>query len=237
MRAKMLCLLWALGLLLTFGAGPFDRASAAPPNENLQPTTGPAETSQGIVTAPVSGRVTGVDVTLEFAIEQELADLGMEGYYTMGPVHARYAAATLPGFSFCGVYFEQWPVRVEPPKGMAQSVVFYMGADKELLYLNGPADLLDLFEASWDPFVGPTGHGNALKQAAKTWLRLSVEFSQDGFYDFSKPVVEVVGNTAYGMVTVEQGGHGYLWVALTIGPTGKISVEEKRHIRPGIRPI
>ncbi len=238
MRTAMLCLLCALGVLLGFGAGSSGPAGAAPPDQNVQPATPvPVNPIQGVVAATVGERVKPVDYTMGFAIEQYLENLGMEDYYTMASVRAHYLAGTFPGISFCGVYFEQWPVRVEPPEGMAQSDVFFMGADRQLLYLTGPDDLLEFFQEAWNPVVSATGHENALKDAAKTWLRLSQEFSQDGFYQFSKPVVEVIGQTAYGSVTVVQGGRGYIWVAMTIGPTGKLYVEEKRHVYPGIRPI
>lgn len=261
MRTKMLCLLGLLGLWLGFGVG--SSARAEPPDQTSQPVSEVPVTavgkklkdfikgdltSQPVSPVPIPGAVAApvdsyvepvklVDSTMNRMIERYLDGLGAVGDYTMAPVQARYVADTFPGISFVGVYFEQWPLRVEPPEGLAQSDVFYMGADRQLLYLTGPEDLLDFFQVSWNPVVRGTTHAELLKGATKTWLRLSQEFSQDGFYQFSKPVVEVVGNTAYGMVAVEQGGTGYLWVTITIGPTGNLSVEEDRHIHPDNRPI
>jgi hypothetical protein len=169
-------------------------------------------------------------------VDAYLQDLGAVGY-TMTPVNNQYAIDSLAGFSFLGVYFDQWPLQIQPPEGLSLSNVFYLDtATLQLGALTGPEDLKQFFATYFDQTVSPNS-GHPLKEVAKTWLRLSQEFSQDGFYQFSKPVVEVDGRTAYGSVTVIEGGRGFIWVTLTLDPLGGISIEEDRHVIPGDRPI
>jgi hypothetical protein len=172
----------------------------------------------------------------EDLINQYLQQLGAEDYH-ITPVTDPYVASTFPNTVFYGVYFQQYPLTVPPPESLAEANVFFMDkASEQIGYLTGPDDLLAFFEVYWNSVVGPTA-GNPLEDAARTWLRLSQEFSQDGFYQFSPPMVEVNGNTAFGMVMVEAGGRGNLWVAMTLSPSGALTVQETRHIHPGIRPL
>jgi hypothetical protein len=171
-------------------------------------------------------------------IDDYLKDVMEAKHYYLAPVKNQFAARALPNFDFCGVYFQQYPVAYLPPEDLAESNVFFVNKTTEdVQYLTGPDDLLNFFRLFWDPIVGPSGSENFLKDGAKTWLRLSQEFSQDGFYQFSKPMVMVEGETAFGMVTVEQGGTGFLAVIMNIGPLGELSVVEERHIHPGERPL
>jgi hypothetical protein len=243
MRAKILCVWCVLGLMFSFGTGSFSWADAptvTPLGQNVQPATPiPVLPRSDVEVTPLGGSlqpVEPVDDTMEFAIERVLGD-PETSYYSMDPVQARYVTTLFPDTEFCGVYFEQWPLQVEPPEGLAPSNVFYMNqGDPNLYYLTSPAELRTFFLENW-PVVGAGANHGLLKDTAKTWLRLSQEFSQDGFYTFSKPVVEVVGTTAYGMVEVLEGGTGYIWVTITTGPTGSLTIVEDRHIHRGIRPL
>lgn len=189
----------------------------------------------GLLTVLSNGSVARADV-MEEVIDLYMDQLGAYGY-NMTPVNESYVTNTFSGIEFCGVYFDQWPHQVQPPEGMALSNVFYMNvANKDLNYLTGPDELEQFFQENW-PIIGSGGNTDTLEQAAETWLRLSQEFSQDGFYQFSEPLVEVIDQTAFGFVAVTHGGHGFVWAALTTGPVGSLSIEEERHIYPGPRPI
>jgi hypothetical protein len=178
----------------------------------------------------------GGDQTVEQAIAQYLQDLGAD-YYTITPVQKKCVLATFGGVAFCGVYFEQWPLEYIPPGDLAESNVFFMDLNSgEINYLTSPHDLQAFFQTSW-PVTGANGKDLLLKNATKTWLLLSKEFSQDGFYSFSKPMVMVDGDTAFGIINVEEGGDGFIMVMVTMEPLGGVSVTEGRHIHPGPRPI
>lgn len=158
--------------------------------------------------------------------------------YTITPVHGPYLAKTFPDYKFYAVYFRQWPVQTPPPPGLSQSNVFYMNrATQQVGYLTSPEELRQFFVDYWSRFVRATGGSHLVVEIAKDWLALSEQFSQDGFFEFSKPAAEAVGNTAYGFVSVTSGGSGYIEVIVTFNPTGGLSIDETRHVITGDRPI
>jgi hypothetical protein len=184
------------------------------------------------------------DVSVDEYIDRYLEELGAVGY-GMTPVTDDSVTVTFPNTECCGVYFRQWPVPVEPPEGMAQANVFFMHPnERQVYYLTSPRELLQMFRQEC-AIVGI--EGGYLENAVKTWLLLSQQFSQDGYYQFSQPVVwtslDFPTNhrspsvpIVYGMVEVVQGGEGYIKVAMKVGPTGYLSVQEERNIVHVARP-
>jgi hypothetical protein len=171
------------------------------------------------------------------AVDAYLQQIGATNYH-ITPARGPYIPNTFPNDLFFGVYFDQWPLAVTPPPGLAPSNVFYVDRSSlEVNYLTDPDELQQFFEDYFSQIVDATGGSNLVADAAKTWLRLSQEFSQDGFFQFSKPQVEASGRTAYGYVTVVSGGEGYIAVTITFMPTGGVSIQEDRHVIRGERPI
>jgi hypothetical protein len=174
-------------------------------------------------------------------IDQYLQQLGAHDYFKT-PVNAfpvangDFVGRTFPNFEFSGVYFAQYPLHVDPPEGLADSNMFWMDSDHNISYLTGPDDLALFFKANWGR-IAPPETEDPLVDGAKTWLRLSQEFSQDGFFKFSEPMVEVVDGTAFGLVAVEEGGTGLIWVMMYVDIDGTLVVEEGRDIHTGIRPL
>src|SRR5262249_48648194 len=68
------------------------------------------------------------------AVDAYLQEMGASGY-TITPVHGPYLAKTVPDYKFFGVYFQQWPVQIQPPPDLAESNVFYVNrATREVGY-------------------------------------------------------------------------------------------------------
>ena len=190
----------------------------------------------GVLLAPGGGSFARAD-DYENLVDQYLQQMGAEGYF-MTPENNAYVTPTFPEYVFFGVYFQQYPLGITPPEGLAESNVFLMDTvTEDINFLIAPEDLLAFFQANWTPPPGGAAQRDSLKNAAKTWLELSAQFSQDGYYRFSPPAVEEVDGKAYGVIKVEQGGKGFLSVTMAIGPTGTLSVEEVRQIQRGIRPL
>jgi hypothetical protein len=85
---------------------------------------------------------------------------------------------------------------------------------------------------------------NLVAQVGLAYLRLTEVFSQDGFYTFNQPSVEVTtdpftGNiAATGSVTVNTGGKGAINATLEFNADGTLDdIAETRNMRPGVRPI
>src|SRR5262249_39405307 len=89
--------------------------------------------------------------------------------------------------------------------------------------------------------VGAVGlDADAAKDAARSWLRMSEEFSQDMFFTFTDPAVNYDPDNiiAFGNIQVAEGGTGILEAVLSFSDTGGlVDVSELRRIMPGIRPI
>jgi hypothetical protein len=75
-------------------------------------------------------------------------------------------------------------------------------------------------------------------------LRLTEEFTQDGFFKFSIPkesLTAVKPNGAWrasGKVVVAQGGKGEITANLNFDEAGKLTkIEETNTVKPGVRPI
>jgi hypothetical protein len=165
-------------------------------------------------------------------VQAYLEELGATGY-SMETIRAPYLTATFPGIEFVGVWFQQWPVAVAPPADLAPSNVFVLQGD-QISYLTSPDDLEDFFETQLMPRQRP----REIKEAARAWLRLSAEFSLDGFYQFSRPEAQPSEGLASGEILVLQGGTGHIRVSLTFDAAGQLTgVYEKRKVHRGVRPI
>jgi hypothetical protein len=171
-------------------------------------------------------------------VRHYLEDRGTTGY-TITAVTADYVADSFPGTDFFEVIFRQYPVAVLPPKGLSASNVFLVQKWK-VTPLVSPADLEDFF---FDE-LAPVQDEDAAADAGLCWLRLTEVFSQDRFYTFSAPAVNVLATPsgefiATGRVTVRAGGRGSIKAELVFDAfDGSLEdVSETRHVRPGVRPI
>lgn len=168
----------------------------------------------------------------EQLVDQYLQDQGAQGYVIV-PVTENYVGVTFRNIAFFGVFFQQYPVTVQPPEGLAQSNVFYV-QDGKVGYLTQPGDLEEFFFTQ----LRPRRTDTAIWDAGRTWLCLSENFSQDLFYQFHKPRVRVQGGVATGVVAVEAGGHGQITVSLTFDDAGHlVDIQETRDVVQGARPI
>ncbi len=167
----------------------------------------------------------------EQLVIQYLQDRDAQGY-TIIPVTDRSIADTFPDIAFFGVFFRQYPVAVRPPEGLASSNVFYV-QDGQVAYLTQPSDLMDFFFNE----LGPVQTKKAIRDAGRSWLRLSEDFSQDLFFDFAKPVASVHHQVVTGLVAVKSGGSGQITATLTFDDAGQlVDIEESREVIKGIRP-
>jgi hypothetical protein len=169
-------------------------------------------------------------------VDQWLKDHGGTRY-TITPITDDYIGNTLPG-SYFGVYFQQWPIAIDPPQGLAPSNVFFV-VDQQVYYVTNPDDLKNVFLA----VVKPVQTQDQALDVGRSWLRLSVQFSQDGYFRFSDPVMHA-STLATGEILVggrekvTSGGTGKLKVHMEFDASGDLAdVVERRAIHAGVRPI
>ncbi len=167
----------------------------------------------------------------EQLVIQYLQDQGAQGY-TIIPVADDYVVDTFPDVAFFGVFFRQYPVAIRPPDGLASSNVFYV-QDGKVHPLTNPSDLKDFFFNE----LGPLQTDKAIRDAGRSWLRLSEDFSQDLFFRFQKPAVTVQDGAVTGMVVIKSGGGGQITATLTFDNAGQlVDIEESRDVVTGRRP-
>jgi len=149
-------------------------------------------------------------------------------------------AGLFPKHQFATAFFRLFPVPIRPPKGMKSSNVLAVPDEGELELLTGPDDLKAFFAKNL-PAIKDDQAGKTMVHA---WLRLSYEFSQDGFYRFSIPDKEIAaradGDTREfsGKAVVEPtgGNKGEITTTLFVVKQKLDRVEEQRKVFPGPRP-
>jgi hypothetical protein len=148
-------------------------------------------------------------------------------------------AKVVPGQTLFSLRFPQFPVARLAPEGFSSSNLLAVdGKDKVTLVKNGK----ELETFATEHLVAKDEV--SAKQAAQTWLLLSSELVQDGFYQFQvideslKVSKEQDKLVAAGRLMVTKGGNGEISVQLTFDNAGKLTkVDEMAKVRPGPRPI
>jgi hypothetical protein len=156
------------------------------------------------------------------------------------PIEDAAVGKVLPDTVFLAVWFRQFPVARVVPEGLKASNVFAVDRDDKVTVLTDAAGLEKFFRARAVPARGE----EALKDAARAWVRLAQQFHQDGFYTFelvddaTRVGGEEGARTASATVAPMKGGSGTLTATLTFDEAGKLAkVSETDKLRPGPRPI
>ena len=152
-------------------------------------------------------------------------------------------ARVFPGRLFYTLRFRRYPVARQPPEPLGSNNLFVVKPDGSVEYLRDADTLEGLFRAA----LAPARTDAAAKDAVKGWLRLTQEFFQDGFFQFSVPEDSVkvtsTGNGGLqvtGKVVVNQrgGDSGEIVATLSFDRVGKLAqVSQAGQVRAGIRPI
>jgi hypothetical protein len=170
------------------------------------------------------------------AVEQQLKDWNAQGARVQG-IEEPYLRDLFPKVQFVAVHFPLWPIPRATPAPLKHQNVFAVTADGKLTHLTDAKGLEKFFRASLGPVDPP--------KAVRSWLRLSTEFVQDGFYKFK--ISDDIKDTSVASsfsnyvgtaeVVPEMGNKGYLKVAIRFGRGNKITrVEEENKVVRGIRP-
>jgi hypothetical protein len=176
----------------------------------------------------------------EDAIRGQFPVIRREGVPPLVPLIERSLTRTFPEHRFLVLRFRQYPVARMPPKPLAANNLFAVDQNGRVRHLTDTKELENFFRTAMSRVTGV----ESAKEAVKAWLRLSEEFKQDGFFEFSIPEDTLAaralaeGWSASGRVVVGQGGKGELVAELTFAADGKlVNVDEKSTVKPGVRPL
>lgn len=165
------------------------------------------------------------------------------------PVHVSSSAldSLAPDRIFYSVIFRQYPVAMMPPSPLKPQMVAVHEKDGTVKIFTS-VELLKVY------FMRTAGmirvQGEATKVAG-AWLRLTQEFSQDGFFRFTVPEDQIKSTwqesgglvvTGKAVVVPKGGDSGEIVATLTFAGQGNnprrlVTITEARNVRAGIRPI
>ncbi|HYV39105.1 MAG TPA: hypothetical protein VE988_25690 [Gemmataceae bacterium] len=147
---------------------------------------------------------------------------------------------TFPKHVFLAVRFRIYPVAMQMPEGMKPSNIFAV-KDGKFEQVKDAKALEAFFKAN----ATVPEKKQAQIDAARSWLWLSQEFVQDGFYKFEILDKEIKVDLAASLESfiraraiVKDGGNGEIAILMRVQPEGKIaSVTDNTKVKPGPRPI
>jgi hypothetical protein len=149
-----------------------------------------------------------------------------------------------PDELYYSVHFRQYPVATLPPAGFSQQNVAAYSKGGTVRLFTKVEELKEHFQKALGAATNPN-------QAAAAWLRLTQEFSQDGFFRFTIPADQIKSawqeNGALvvkgkALVTPKGGDSGEIAATLTFagpqnGPKRLVRISETRDVKAGVRPI
>jgi hypothetical protein len=158
------------------------------------------------------------------------------------PVQSDAVSEVLADYQFVAVVFSPYPVARPTPKGFKQGNVYAVSKDGTLKLLTDAEELQKFFAAN----AAKAKDEKTAKEALTAWLRLTQEFSQDGFFDFAvnadslKVEKDKEGLKATGIDAVKpkNGDKGEIKAVLSFDADGKLTkVDETRNVEAGNRPV
>jgi hypothetical protein len=174
------------------------------------------------------------------AVSDELEKQKINGARVV-PVQSDAVNKVLPDYQFIAVVFSPYPLARPVPKGFKEGNIYAASKDGTLKLLTTPDELQKFFAAD----AAAAKDEKSAKEALHAWLRLTEEFSQDGFFQFSvdadslKIEKEKEGLKATGVnkVVPKGGDKGEIKATLTFDSDGKLTkVDETRSAEAGQRP-
>jgi hypothetical protein len=162
-----------------------------------------------------------------------------QGMPPVAPISEKTVARTFPEYRFFIVGFRQWPVAQVAPEPLKTRNLFVVTKDGKVQHLTDRMGLEEFFRNG----LGAVTDIPSARDSAEAWLRLTEEFTQDGFFKFAIPKESLItvrskeGWSSSGKVVVTEGGKGEIRAALTFDEAGRVTkVAETNTVKPGVRP-
>jgi hypothetical protein len=119
-------------------------------------------------------------------VQKQVQDWKGNGFRSQ-VVDEKFLQEVFPKHVFVAVHFPLWPVARVPPAPLKSQNLFAVARDGKLTHLPESKKLEEFFKST----LGP---GLNQDKATRSWLRLRMEYIQDGYYKFKFPEkTEVVG--------------------------------------------
>lgn len=171
-------------------------------------------------------------------VEKQVQDWKGNGFRIQG-IEDKVVREMFPKHVFVAVHFPLWPVARLAPAPMKSQNLFAVAKEGKVTHLPDSKALEEFFKTTLDGKVNQD-------KTVRSWLRLRMEYVQDGFYNFKYPdKTEVVGpgsslTLVAGTVEVvpEGGNKGSLKAVLRFDRADKFSAvtQEENKVLMGMRP-
>ncbi|MBM3995173.1 MAG: hypothetical protein FJ303_13625 [Planctomycetes bacterium] len=157
---------------------------------------------------------------------------------SVAAVGDKYLRDAFPNHVFVAVHFREWPIARSAPAGLKHRNVFAVGQDGKITHFASAEVLLEFFKAT--PRIQVQE-----EKTARAWLRLRMEFIQDGFFKFKYPEKIKPGPEASSVtiligeveVVPEAGNSGSLVATFRFNQSGALaSISEENKVVRGQRP-
>jgi hypothetical protein len=174
----------------------------------------------------------------QMLVETQVQDWKGQGF-RIQVIEEKYVREMFPNHVFVAVHFPQWPVARLAPEPMKSQNLFAVSKEGKVAHLPDSKKLEEFFKATL---------GAQLNQdkTVRSWLRLRMEYVQDGYYKFKFPdKAEVTGpgsnlTLVTGIVEVvpEGGNKGSFKAVVRFDRADKFSavMKEENNVLRGMRP-
>ena len=140
--------------------------------------------------------------------------------------------AVVQAFPFDRFYvlsYRRYPVAPALPESLAYNNLLVVHADEKVEFIRDPSALEAFFRSQLRPVTAEL----QARHSVKAWLRLSQEFQQDGFFQFSTPESGLLVVTERGVMRAsgkaevgsDYGNSGEIFISLSFNPAGRLTDE------------
>ncbi|MBI2806403.1 MAG: hypothetical protein HYX68_15595 [Planctomycetes bacterium] len=186
--------------------------------------------------AQAGGQKTGPDA--KALVERQVTDWKGQGF-RINVIDEKYVRDVFPGHTFVAVHFPLYPVARVAPAPMQSQNLFAVSKDGKIQHLPDSKKLEAFFKTTLKTQLNQD-------KTVRTWLRLRMEYVQDGYFTFKYPAKAVVTGpgSSLTLVTgvvevVPMGGNmGTFKAVVRFGRADEftgVTMEENK-VRAGIRP-
>jgi hypothetical protein len=171
-------------------------------------------------------------------VQKQVQDWKGNGFRSLA-VDDKVVREVFPNHVFIAVHFPMWPVARVPPAPLKSQNLFAVDKGGKLTHLADSKKLEEFFK-------GTLGAGLNQDKTVRSWLRLRMEYIQDGFYQFKYPEKTVVVGPGSSLTIVagvvevvpQMGNQGSFKALVRFDRADKFSAvtEEENKVIRGIRP-
>lgn len=169
-------------------------------------------TSVGFAGAQDKKRPDEVSAKAKGLVEKQLIDLKAHSP-KVRVIEEKYVREIFPNHTFVAVHFGIWPIATPTPEPLKSQNLYAVSKEGKLTHLPDSTKLEEFFRMSLGEKLGRG-------LVARTWMRLRIEYFQDGYYKFKPP--SETWEPLQSQVPIRHYANGAVEVVPEIGNKGQV---------------